>query len=101
MNAQLVIHLDNADGKLVWWAESPQVPGFTASADTLPELRGTIAEVLADLAEDLGEPVSFTSERLADPGVADARPASEPADQGKERASEGPPPARVRLPVMA
>lgn len=35
----MVIHLENADGEAVWWAESPQAPGFTAAAETLRELR--------------------------------------------------------------
>jgi hypothetical protein len=37
----LRIHLEPAgdiDAGFVWWAESDQVPGFTAAADHLPEL---------------------------------------------------------------
>lgn len=37
--ATLIIHLDIADGEVVWWAESPEAPGFTAVAGSLAELR--------------------------------------------------------------
>lgn len=36
---ELVIHLEGADSEAVWWAESPQMPGFSAAAPTLSELR--------------------------------------------------------------
>ena len=66
MDALLVIHFDSADGQEVWWAESPEVPGFTASADNLPELRTAIANVLPDLSSDAGEDIVFAAEQLAD-----------------------------------
>ncbi len=38
-SVELIIHLDSADDGVVWWAESPEAPGFTAAADSLAELR--------------------------------------------------------------
>lgn len=46
--AELIIHLDNADGEVVWWAESPQVPGLTAAASSLAELRELAMKALRD-----------------------------------------------------
>jgi predicted RNase H-like HicB family nuclease len=47
--ATLIIHLDNADGEVVWWAESPEAPGFTAAASSLVELRELALNGLRDL----------------------------------------------------
>lgn len=63
MNVELTIHFDDVDN---WWAELSDVPGFTASAKSLPELRAVIEDCLPDLAQDLGEPVNVVSEVLAD-----------------------------------
>jgi predicted RNase H-like HicB family nuclease len=39
MTTELIIHLEVADGEVVWWAESPDLPGFTAAGSSLSELR--------------------------------------------------------------
>lgn len=44
---ELIIHLEDADGEVVWWAESPDVPGFSAAAPTLAELRERAREALS------------------------------------------------------
>lgn len=84
MNAQLVIHFDGVEN---WWAELSTVPGFTASAESLAELRAVVEECLPDLSEDVGEQVNVVSEMLADPDpelvgiealVPDAEPRTEP-----------------------
>jgi predicted RNase H-like HicB family nuclease len=36
-----VIYHQESDG---WWADSPEVPGWTATADTLDELRALVEE---------------------------------------------------------
>jgi predicted RNase H-like HicB family nuclease len=36
------------DDEIIWWAESPDVPGFSAAADNLPELRRLYLEALRD-----------------------------------------------------
>lgn len=47
---QVIYHRE--DG--VWWAESPDVEGFGASADTLEELRPLVRQGLAFYLEDDG-----------------------------------------------
>lgn len=99
MNAQLVIHFDGVDN---WWAELATVPGFTASAESLAELRAVVAECLPDLSEDVGEEVNIVSEILADPDP--ERAGIEALVQEAERQTE--PVAilqgtRVRIPVPA
>lgn len=44
----LVVHLDEADGEAVWWAESPDLPGFSAAAPTLAELRERVTGAIGD-----------------------------------------------------
>lgn len=88
MRVELIIHLENTDaGETVWWAESPAVPGFSAAAPTLRELRDRATEALRDfLAPDIevverlhgvparsGGLVSATAERPATLPGSDAR----------------------------
>jgi hypothetical protein len=47
---ELVIHLEGGDGEVVWWAESPQIPGFSAAAPTLKELRERAYRALREIA---------------------------------------------------
>lgn len=56
--ADLILYLDEVDSTAVWWAESPEVPGFTAAAGSLAEVRRLAAEALpgADLTERLDAP---------------------------------------------
>lgn len=49
---ELVIHIEAANGEAVWWAESPEVPGFSAAAPTLAELRTRATAALAELRDD-------------------------------------------------
>lgn len=55
VDVDLKIHLDraeDADGpKLVWWAESDAVPGFSAAADHLPDLLAQAEAALAEILE--------------------------------------------------
>jgi predicted RNase H-like HicB family nuclease len=41
------VHKDMADEGVVWWAESDQVPGFSAAADTLDDLCRLISEAVS------------------------------------------------------
>lgn len=43
------VHLERADDGPSWWATSDDVPGLTAAAGTLDELRNRIRAVLIDL----------------------------------------------------
>ena len=45
MFVKLVVHVERVDDRPVWWAESPDLPGFYSAADALPEL-----QVMAKLA---------------------------------------------------
>jgi predicted RNase H-like HicB family nuclease len=55
MSATLMIHLERADTEtgVVWWADSPDLPGFAAAADTLAELRELTADM--DVVERLAD----------------------------------------------
>jgi hypothetical protein len=56
MPATVYIHIDAGEHDFVWWAESPDVPGLTVAAPSLPELRTLIDEaVLLDAPPDVGE----------------------------------------------
>lgn len=57
---ELTIHLEGVDGEVVWWADSPDVPGFSAAAPNLIALR---ERATAALEEILGGPVEIV-ERL-------------------------------------
>jgi predicted RNase H-like HicB family nuclease len=46
---ELVIHLEPAGEESVWWAESPDVEGFSAAAPTLAELRVQATAALRDI----------------------------------------------------
>jgi hypothetical protein len=102
MDALLMIHFDSVDGGEVWWAESPHVPGFSASAETLSELRSMIAELIPDISSDLGEAVRFSTEVLADASPMDAA-ARAPIGEGYElhTDSEGGRAAVVRIPALS
>jgi hypothetical protein len=60
MGVELLIHLELVPAghpRFVWWAESPQLPGFSAAADHLPDLlRRAYAAVPEVLAEDGDDP---------------------------------------------
>lgn len=53
------MHLEEADGEAVWWANSPDLPGFTAAAPSLADLRELVREGLGDtpVTERLDAPV--------------------------------------------
>jgi hypothetical protein len=82
---RLVIHLQelSEDGSLVWWAESPDLPGFSASDvelqsllvrtrwavdEAYPELAGPefTYEVASEPPTNMGEPVTLESDLVED-----------------------------------
>ena len=66
MDVTLQIHLEpGTDGSPVWWAESEELPGMTASADSLFELRELLAAVVSELADEGAEAITIVGERLA------------------------------------
>jgi predicted RNase H-like HicB family nuclease len=50
MTVHLIIHLEAVDGAATWWADTDDVPGFYAAADTLEELRERVIAALAEVA---------------------------------------------------
>ena len=86
---ELLIHLESISpengGGFVWWAESPELPGFTASADHLPEL---IEKSRVAVSELLGEGEVTVVPQL----VADEDESAAPSDPvpNAERAAQGP-----------
>ena len=70
MQIELIVHLEQGEPSAVsWWAESADVPGFSAFADSLADLRTLAHESLRD---HLVQPVTFI-ERLVVDGIALAR----------------------------
>ena len=49
MDIQLRVHLEPGEGtEWVWWADSEQLPGFTAAADHLPDLLAKAKDVIRE-----------------------------------------------------
>jgi|BarGraNGADG00212_1021973.scaffolds.fasta_scaffold25914_3 predicted RNase H-like HicB family nuclease len=77
MEVSLQIHLEASEqGTPVWWVESEELPGFTASADSLVELRAVVSETLQEFASELlaesgdgSAQIEVVSERLVVSGV--------------------------------
>jgi predicted RNase H-like HicB family nuclease len=70
---ELVIHMEVADGEAVWWAESPEVPGFSVAAPTLAEMRDRATTALAELRDGPVEIIErLVGEERGDVRVAEA-----------------------------
>ena len=66
---ELVLHTDRLDdGSVVWWAESPQLPRFSATADSLQETIALSKHAILDaLAEEGSPPVLEWRYTFAEP----------------------------------
>ena len=52
---RVVLHMEPLDsGATSWWAESPDLAGFSAAADSLVELRGLCTEAVHEIAAEDG-----------------------------------------------
>ena len=62
-------HLEPTEnGRVVWWAESPDEPSVYASGDSLADTRLTAERIIRDLRSDTGEAVlEFEYDILHDP----------------------------------
>jgi hypothetical protein len=71
MDVRVLVHLETVPGdqRLAWWAESPDVPGFSALDDDLPSLIVRTNLALEELLEDRQPIVSF--ELVSDPPRSD------------------------------
>ena len=66
MDVRLLIHMEPADSGLVWWTESPDVPGFSGTGIHLVDARVRSELAILDLLADKGvEDVSFSYELVA------------------------------------
>lgn len=54
MAIRLLVHLEPVGDQQVWWAESPDVPGFSASDMTLRDLLSRASWALTEIAEERG-----------------------------------------------
>ncbi len=87
MDVHVLVHLDRADDDWVWWAESPEVPGFYAAESSLQALliraEWTLANVLA---EQSGiEDVTFRHELVGAPPLSEGVQVVEDPDQNPGR----------------
>jgi hypothetical protein len=63
---RLNIHLEEADGEACWWADSADLPGFTAAGPTLGHLRELAGGTLRDV---VGPDVQLTEHLVGGPLV--------------------------------
>ena len=69
MKVRLLIHIEPASSGLVWWTESPDVPGFTGAGEHLVETRVRSEIAIREVLAERGiEDVSFSYE-LVVPGA--------------------------------
>ncbi len=63
MRVTILVHLE--DG--VWWAESPQVPGFSACQPSLRDVEAAAKLAIREILEELGteEPIAFETRLVA------------------------------------
>lgn len=63
---RLLIHLEPTDAGLVWWTESPDVPGFSGTGQHLDDARIRAELAIRQILADQGvEEVSFTYQLVA------------------------------------
>jgi predicted RNase H-like HicB family nuclease len=99
MDITLQIHLDAADKDFVWWAESDQLPGVTAAAGSLMEMREELDHVLADLSAESGDPIVVTTEILADSGPQFSQSVVVESDRAPESIASTSPMVKVLSPA--
>lgn len=87
MRARILVHLEASDSGPVWWAESPEFPGFSAAGDTLVNLRRRTNAALSELASERGELLQAVSELLAVDGGGSQGTEVESTDRGATEAA--------------
>jgi predicted RNase H-like HicB family nuclease len=79
MNISFAIHLEPTDTDVVWWAESEGMPGWSATAPTLRELRTLIEEAVRLYISDEVEIAMELVPDLPDaPGLPEGAPVASP-----------------------
>src|SRR4051794_27318799 len=82
--------------KLVWWAESSDVPGFSATAETLVELRELVHDGLAHALGDRALDADALHIRYE---LVNAQPEAGPAVASPQHEAHPAPTSRVVIPV--
>jgi hypothetical protein len=62
----LIVHHETTDDSAVWWAESPEFPGFSATDVSLDGLRARALEAIRDIAAERGERIGDVQTVLAE-----------------------------------
>lgn len=98
---RLVIHLEQPSPEvpLVWWAESPDLPGFSVMDDDLQGLIVRSKLAIEDGYPDLVGPIDFTYEMALDEEAAsgDVMPTFQGQAVGADTANPSPRSATARL----
>ena len=86
MQVTLLIHLELAEGdagpQFVWWAESPDIEGFSAAADHLPDLLADLEVSIPAILHERGDDIEIEIvHRLAATPEPTGSPAAVPDDQ--------------------
>ena len=64
MDVIVRVHLERADEGVVWWADSPGLPGFYAAADSMKELRDVARVAISEVLIEGGDVLESISELL-------------------------------------
>jgi predicted RNase H-like HicB family nuclease len=79
MNVSFAIHLEPTETDVVWWAESGGMPGWSATAPTLRELRTLIEEaVRLYISEEVEIAMGLVPDLPDAPGLPEGAPAASP-----------------------
>lgn len=88
MEVRLLIHVEPAESGLVWWTESPDVPGFTGAGEHLVDVRVRSEIAVRELMAERGiADVSFAYE-LVVPGTPSEGPTVERTGDAREGVDE-------------
>jgi hypothetical protein len=64
VKVQVVVHLELTDDEFVWWADSPDVPGFSAAAPRLKQLENEVDRLLRS---EVGRSIDIEWSLASDP----------------------------------
>lgn len=80
MDVEVLVHLEPATNELAWWAESPEVPGFTSVAASLQELMDHCEHALTEIFSERQDALTSIQYRLVedDSGNENPEPSSAP-----------------------
>lgn len=64
MDVTLRVRLERAVDKVVWWADSPELAGFSAAADSMGQLRDRARAAIVDILIERNEELGVVREEL-------------------------------------